>query len=126
MVAPSSRPNRVARRTASAAMSTAISGAAGAWATPAGRGQDFRSHRQADRLHLAARTLRQPLLRRPQTQPSVHGREPFALFALCEHARRAGWLTKPADIPVEQSVKFDLVVNLTTVKALGVTILDKL
>jgi putative ABC transport system substrate-binding protein len=33
-------------------------------------------------------------------------------------------LTKPADIPVE--VKFDLVVNLTTVKALGVTIPDKL
>jgi len=30
-------------------------------------------------------------------------------------------LTKPADIPVEQSVKFDVVVNLTTVKALGVT-----
>jgi putative ABC transport system substrate-binding protein len=35
-------------------------------------------------------------------------------------------LTKPADIPVEQSVKFDLVVNLTIVKALGVTIPDKL
>src|SRR5262245_48640296 len=89
---------------------------------PAGRGQDFRSHRQADRLHLAARTLRQPLLRRPQTQPSVHGREPFALFALCEHARRAGWLTKPADIPVEQSVKFDVVVNLKTAQALGLEV----
>jgi putative tryptophan/tyrosine transport system substrate-binding protein len=35
-------------------------------------------------------------------------------------------LTKPADIPVEQSVKFDLIVNLTTVQALGVTIPDKL
>jgi putative ABC transport system substrate-binding protein len=35
-------------------------------------------------------------------------------------------LTKPADIPVEQSVKFDVVVNLRTVKALGVTIPDKL
>jgi putative tryptophan/tyrosine transport system substrate-binding protein len=34
-------------------------------------------------------------------------------------------LTKPADIPVEQSVKFDLVVNLTTVKAL-VTVPDNL
>jgi putative ABC transport system substrate-binding protein len=35
-------------------------------------------------------------------------------------------LTKPADIPVEQSVKFDLVVNLTTVKALGLTVPDNL
>jgi putative ABC transport system substrate-binding protein len=30
-------------------------------------------------------------------------------------------LTKPADIPVEQSVKFDVVVNLRTAKALGLT-----
>jgi putative tryptophan/tyrosine transport system substrate-binding protein len=34
--------------------------------------------------------------------------------------------TKPADVPVEQPTKFDLVVNLTTAKALGVTISEKL
>ena len=43
--------------------------------------------------------------------------------------RRAGELVdkllrgaKPADIPVEQPTKFDLVVNLTTAKALGLEI----
>jgi putative tryptophan/tyrosine transport system substrate-binding protein len=33
---------------------------------------------------------------------------------------------KPANIPVEQPTKFDLVINLTTAKTLGLTLPDKL
>ena len=33
---------------------------------------------------------------------------------------------KPGDIPVEQPTKFDFIINLTTAKALGLEVPDKL
>ena len=53
----------------------------------------FDPDRQADRLHRAARALRQRLLRRREAQPPVHGGEPLGLFALREHAGREGRLS---------------------------------
>ena len=72
-----------------------------------------------------------------QRLPSMHAyREAVELGGLMEYAadnhdlfrRAAGYVdkilsgTKPADLPVEQPTKFELVINLKTAKALGLTI----
>src|ERR1700704_4538232 len=52
--------------------------------------------RQAHRPDPPARGVRQHLLRRPQAQPAVHGREPVALRRVYRHPRRRTGLTGSA------------------------------
>jgi putative ABC transport system substrate-binding protein len=71
--------------------------------------------------------------RLPSMYESSQWIEPGGLISYsssdAESYRRAAWMvdkilkgTKPADIPVEQPTKFELVINLKTAKALGLTI----
>jgi gluconolactonase len=62
------------------------------------RREGVQSGRQGDRLHSAARARRQRLLRRPLSQPAVHGGEPLDLFALREHAGRSWRVSTKARI----------------------------
>ena len=84
--------------------------------------EQYRSHQHPGGGHAAAHELHQPGVRR--------ARRPAELWTeLPGFYRRAGDLldkilrgSKPATIPVEQPTKFDLIINLTTAKALGITI----
>ena len=73
--------------------------------------------------------------------PSLHGlREEVEAGGLISYGasisdlfgRAAGYVdkilkgAKPADLPVQQPTKFELVINLKTVRALGLTVPDKL
>ena len=91
---------------------------------------------QLDLLTLANR-IRINILTLGARLPTVHGsREVVEVGGLVSYGpnlpdlfrRAADYVdkilrgAKPADIPVEQPTKFDLVINLTTAKALGLTI----
>jgi putative tryptophan/tyrosine transport system substrate-binding protein len=88
----------------------------------------------ANRVHINVLALSARL-------PTIHAFKEFAeAGALMSYGptfpnqfRRAGDLVdkilrgaKAADIPVEQPTRFDLVINVTTAKALGLTVPDKL
>ena len=55
----------------------------------AARRPGHRAERRAHRHDSAAGDVRQPVLRRRETQPPVHGRQPVALRGLRRHHRRA-------------------------------------
>ena len=103
---------------------SAVKGRAGALVTIAGG--LLNRHREAIAHHAIKHRL-------PSMYESSLWIEPGGLISYsssdAESYRRAAWIvdkilkgTKPADIPVEQPTKFELVINLKTAKALNLTI----
>jgi len=75
-----------------------------------------------------AKKHRLPLMVRARPEVEMGGLMSYYADALDYHRRAASFVdkilkgAKPGDLPVEQPTKFELVINLKTAKALGLTI----
>jgi len=81
-----------------------------------------------DRIARAASDVRLPTMFQVREFVEVGGLLSYGLN-YCDHYRRAGYYVdrilkgaRPGDLPVEQPTKFELVINMRTARALGVTI----
>ena len=84
------------------------------------------------RINTLALGARLPTMHGLREYVEAGGLMSYGPSALDQYRRAADYVdkilrgAKPADIPVEQPTKFDLVINLTTAKALGLQIPDRL
>ena len=82
------------------------------------------------RINTLALTMRLPTIYNSREYVELGGLISYGPNFLEMHRRAAVYVdkilrgAKPADLPVEQPTKFDLVVNLTTARALGLTIAE--
>ena len=80
------------------------------------------------RINSLALGARLPTMHGYRDYVETGGLMSYGPSALDQYRRAAAYVdkilrgAKPSDIPVEQPTKFDLVINLTTAKALGLTI----
>jgi putative tryptophan/tyrosine transport system substrate-binding protein len=80
------------------------------------------------RIHTLALGVRLPTMHGIRDYVEAGGLMSYGPSIVDQYRRAADYVdkilrgAKPGDIPVEQPTKFDLVVNLTTAKVLGLTI----